>query len=659
MKQSTYLQTSNLLIFLSLGLLSVAMVAPAGVATAQEEAARAANAPVKVIDSDNSVTLENGLITLKINKANANVLSLQYKGMDLVDGSGYWNVYGNSPDGPKTEKKPDPQPVEITQDPVQNGGHMGEVKINMPYTGQAGTEPLDIAIRYALRRGDSAIYCWTSVTHKPGYPAFNVEISTVTLKLKADIFDHLNIDSRRDKEMIAAQDWFQGTRLNLAEARLMTTGIHAGEVEHKYDYSALLADTPAWGWTSTKKNVGVWYVVPSLEYINGPPTKVELTGHIDLKNSLPADPTLLFIWHGSHYGGVPIYIGQDEYWNKVVGPFVIYCNTGPTPDAMWKDALARAAVEKKEWPYAWVKDPGYATPAERGAVHGQLVVKDPQQTTATAANAWVGLAAAPYTGVDGNRKPYPITWQIDGKHYQYWVHADKNGTFTIPDARPGTYGLYAFNDGILGEFSKVDLTVEAGKTKDVGKLTWVPARYGQQIWQIGTPDRSAAEFRHGDHYWEWGLYNKYPKEFPNGVNFVIGKSNPATDWDYAQPPTMGADGHWHGTTWHILFDMANVPAGKATLRLAICGSRGNSVDISVNGKPIGGTGPLPNSGVMHRDGIRSIETEVDLPFDSSMLVPGKNQIDLTATATDWTQGVLYDYLRLELAPENSTVAKAR
>jgi rhamnogalacturonan endolyase len=326
---------------------------------------------------------------------------------------------------------------------------------------------------------------------------------------------------------------------------------------------------------------------------------------------------------------------------------------------MWKDALARAAVEKKEWPYAWVKDPGYASPRERGAVHGQLVVKDPQQTTATAANAWVGLAAAPYTGVDGNRKPYPITWQIDGKHYEYWVHADRNGTFTIPDARLGTYVLYAFNDGILGEFSKADVTIEAGKTKDVGKLTWVPSRYGRQIWQIGTPDRSAAEFRHGDHYWEWGLYNKYPVEFPNGVNFVIGKSNPATDWDYAQPPTMGADGHWHGTTWHILFDMAKVPAGKATLRLAICGSRGNSVDVSVNGKPIGGTGPLPNSGVMHRDGIRSVETEVDLPFDSSMLAPGKNQIDLTTTATDWTQGVLYDYLRLELAPENSTVAKAR
>ena len=220
--------------------------------------------------------------------------------------------------------------------------------------------------------GDSGLYCSTSVTHKRGYPAFNVEISTVTLKLKSDVFNHLNIDSRRDKQMITAEDWIKGKPLNLKEARLMTTGIHQGEVEHKYDYSAVLAETPAWGWTSTTKHVGIWYVVPSLEYINGPPTKVELTGHVDLRDSLPADPTLLFIWHGSHYGGVPIYIDKDEEWNKVIGPFVIYCNSGATPDGMWQNALDRAETEKKAWPYVWMKNAGYATPQERGAVWGAL-----------------------------------------------------------------------------------------------------------------------------------------------------------------------------------------------------------------------------------------------------------------------------------------------
>ena len=56
----------------------------------------------------------------------------------------------------------------------------------------------------------------------------------------------------------------------------------------------------------------------------------------------------------------------------------------------------------------------------------------------------------------GQAKPLTINWELDGKHYEYWAHADQNGAFTIPGARPGNYVLYAFNDGILGEFSKAD-----------------------------------------------------------------------------------------------------------------------------------------------------------------------------------------------------------
>jgi rhamnogalacturonan endolyase len=637
--------------FTSLLLAIAALALPGSPIHSPAQTSPVSSEPVKVIDQADSVTLENGVVSIKINKLNANVIALQYKGLDLVDGSGYWNVYGNTPGGAKTEKKSQAMPLDITQDPAKNGGQMGEIEINMPYQGQPGTEPLDIAIRYALRRGDSGIYCWTSVTHKPGYPAFNVEISTVTLKLKSDVFDHLNIDSRRDKEMITAEDWMHGKPLNLKEARMMTTGVHAGEPEHKYDYSAMLSETPAWGWTSTKKNVGVFYVVPSLEYINGPPTKVELTGHIDLKDTLPADPTLLFIWHGSHYGGVPIFIGQDESWNKVVGPFMIYCDSGPTPDAMWKDALARSAAEKKQWPYAWVKDPGYAPPTQRGAVSGRLIVKDPQDARASAANAWVGLAQAPYNESNGVAKPLTINWELDGKHYEYWAHADQNGAFKIPGARPGKYVLYAFNDGILGEYSKADVSVQADKTVSLGTLDWVPVRYGRQVWQIGVPDRSAAEFRHGDHYWQWGLYNLYPQEFPNGVNFVVGKSDWSKDWNYVQPPQKGPDGKYTGTTWQVTFNMPAVSAGTATLRLAICGARGNSVEAFVNGHSLG-TADLPNSGVMHRDGIRATEVERDFTFDTALLSKGENHIELKTNARDWTDGVLYDYLRLEVADRN-------
>ena len=72
----------------------------------------------------------------------------------------------------------------------------------------------------------------------------------------------------------------------------------------------------------------------------------------------------------------------------------------------------------------------------------------------------------------------------------------------------------------------------------------------------------------------------------------------------------------------------------------------------VNGRPIGSTGELPESGVMHRDGIRSDTlTERNLKFDAALLKPGENVIELTKHVRTWTDGVLYDYLRLELDSE--------
>jgi hypothetical protein len=72
------------------------------------------------------------------------------------------------------------------------------------------------------------------------------------------------------------------------------------------------------------------------------------------------------------------------------------------------------------------------------------------------------------------------------------------------------------------------------------------------------------------------------------------------------------------------------------------------IDVAVNGRPVGTTGPLPSSGVMHRDGIRATEILSDIPFDTSVLKPGRNIMTLTTHAREWTDGVLYDYLRLEI-----------
>jgi len=107
-----------------------------------------------------------------------------------------------------------------------------------------------------------------------------------------------------------------------------------------------------------------------------------------------------------------------------------------------------------------------------------------------------------------------VDWQRDAKYYEFWVRGDDQGRFSIPNVRPGVYTLHAIADGVLGEYAKTDITVEAGKPLDLGSIEWKPVRYGKQLWDIGIADRTAAEFLHGDHYWQWGLYNEYPRTFP-------------------------------------------------------------------------------------------------------------------------------------------------
>jgi rhamnogalacturonan endolyase len=428
--------------------------------------------------------------------------------------------------------------------------------------------------------------------------------------------------------MASAIDVKNGIIKNVKEAKLLTTGIRKGEVEHKYDYSALLAQTPTWGWTSTQKNVGFWMINPSFEYINGGPTQVGNTGHVEA--------ILLNHWQDGHYGGGSLTFKQNEDWEKFVGPFFYYCNSAENNDLMWQDAIKESENQRSQWPFSWVKDKAYPKKQERGILNGQIKVNDP--FVSQFSNMWVGLATT-----DKN-------WQYEGKNYQFWARADSNGHFSIPNIRAGKYTLYAFADGILGEFKKTDITITSGNKLDIGQQNWTPLRYGKPLWEIGIPNRTAAEFKHGDHYWQWGLYMLYPKEFPNDVNFTIGKSDWRKDWNYCQPAVI--DDSYNvvkNTTWSINFNIPEQKKGKATLRMAICGSRrGEIINVSLNDKPIGNTGHLPEMGVMHRDGIRGKEVEINLSFDAKLLQKGSNTIKLSFNAKKWPFGILYDYLRLEL-----------
>lgn len=629
------------------------------------------SAAVTLTEDDATYTLANGIVTAQVAKASGDLVSFRYKGTEMLatfltpegepdlerDPPGYnpnglnprmtdhqYGFWSHDAMGPKDTA---PAIGRVTIDPGSNSGERAEVAIKGISNGRKmGTGPgasadgqfiSDIEIRYALGRGESGVYTYCIFEHPAEYAQTTLGEARFCAKLN-EFFDWMSVAPHRNKHY--PKDLREGD---------------------KYVYTVVQSENPAFGWSSTTKNVGFWIVNPTVEYLSGGPTKVEFLGHRDTNRV--AAPCVLNYWRSSHYGGATVDVGAGEHWTKVVGPFLLYANAGADPQAMYDDARARQELENAAWPYDWVKGVDYPNADERTTVRGQLVLQDRQVPEAKLPNLLVGLTApawvAPRPPAPDGTPPPLIDWQRDAKHYQFWVRGNEDGGFEIPKVRPGTYTLHAFADGVLGEFVKTEVTVEPGQQLDLGSLTWTPVRHGKQVWEIGIPNRNGSELFKGNVYWEPEISLEYAKLFPDDVNFVVGESDYRTDWffqhvphnenpDAKAEPYRGVRTEGRATPFTIMFTMPEAPRGRATLRFAICGTGTKRLDVYVNEQPAGSLEGLQSDGVIARHGVQGIWYEREIAFDASLLQAGENKLTLTIPAGPINDGLIYDYLRLEL-----------
>jgi rhamnogalacturonan endolyase len=605
--------------------------------------AAAAAQTVSLTEDDASFTLANGVIAARVLKRNGDLASLKFRGEEmLTDQSGHPGGYWSHDTTGGTELL-----TRITIDPRANGGARGEVSVTgisggrkMGHgpgvaRGAEGDLPVDIEIRYALGRGESGVYTYCTFTHRPEYAAGAMTEARFAAKL-ADLFDWMTIDARRDQYFPA--------------------DLREGD---KYIYTAVQFDHPVFGWSSTQRQIGLWLINPSVEYLSGGPTKVEFLCHRD--TTKVAAPIVLNYWRSSHYGGAAVELGAGERWTKVVGPFLLYVNAGGEAQALWRDARAQYAREAAQWPYEWVAGVDYPRRAGRAAVSGRLVLSDPHMPDAATPNLLVGLTPAAYLSPVSRpgAAPRQIDWQTDAKHYQFWVRGDAQGNFSIPHVRPGRYTLRAIADGVLGEFQKADVLVEAGRALTLGRLEWAPVRRGRPIWEVGVPNRNGSEFAGGGDYADPAISLRYAQLFPSDVTFTIGRSDHRRDWFFqhvphnedpnARPaPFFGVRSPGRATPFTIAFDLPTAPRGRATLRAAICGTGAREVAVTVNGQPAGKLDQLTPDGAITRHSMQGLWYEREVAFDARMMRAGANSLVLTVPAGPVNNGVIYDYLRLEL-----------
>ena len=644
--------------------------------------ARNASDPVTLKETEKVYILDNGIIQAQVAKASGDMVSLRYHGQemfatfmtesgepDLVRDPPGENLNGLNPGMTDHQygfwshdamgKRGSGKAIaKVSIDPSDNRGQRAEVSVRGISGGKRalGTGPganqengdffADVEIRYALEQGESGLYTYCVFEHKPEYPDTRITEARFCIKL-SEMFDWMLNDEKRNKLY------------------------PKGDFENKYNYTANQFQNRAFGWASTRLGIGCFLINPSMEYMSGGPTKVEFLTHRDTNQV--AAPCVLNYWRSSHYGGAVVSVEKGEYWNKVIGPFLIYCNDADDPQANLRDARSKQIAEETKWPYGWVNTPAYPNAHERGSVKGQLVLDDPLAPEKTGiSNVMVGLTHPDYqVDTGGPWGKLMVRWQQDAKYYQFWVQGRNDGTFEIHNIHPGTYTLRAFADGVLGEFARADVKVEKGKIDDLGRIQWTPARHGQQLWDIGIPNRNSREFFKGDDYYHDGMEAMYAQLFPDDVRYVIGQSDFTRDIYFKHVPHLdekasakaaeeakekgrefffGPPQVGNATPWAIEFTLSEKPvADRAVLRLAVSGTGARKLDVSVNGEQAGEVElSFPDATFSWRNGIQGIWYQKELAFDSSMLKSGTNTLTLTVPAGSLGNGVMYDYLRLEL-----------
>ncbi|KAJ7591429.1 galactose mutarotase-like domain-containing protein [Mycena floridula] len=414
---------------------------------------------------------------------------------------------------------------------------------------------------------------------------------------------------------------------------------------------------------------GAWNIMVNKETYFGGPTHSDL-----LVDGIVYD----YIISNHHGDSAPnVSVGLD----RTFGPVVMHFNSAP--NASLHDLLFDAQIQARPSLNQFYDDiaahvPGYVIRANRGTF--QAAVNLPE-------GAVEPIAILALDGVDYQANA------VDTTALQYWGEIDSvTGRVTIPQVKAGSYRLTIYAKGIFGDYIQDHVQVTAGKTTSL-QVTWTPESHGKELWRIGVPDKSSGDFLHGDalttskplhpaqyrNY--WGAYD-FPTDFPRGVNFTIGESNEATDFNYIHwsvfgptftRPTPVFD---NLANWTINFNLPsnlNLRTGQATFTVQLAGVKTASGNTDV---PNGDWSNLPltyyfnlNPGLTYvvpywhssSCGVRSAaicyQVKFSFKFPGSWLETGWNQLILSLphNATDTEGAVLpgtvyvqYDALRLEL-----------
>ncbi|XP_038899397.1 probable rhamnogalacturonate lyase B isoform X5 [Benincasa hispida] len=497
--------------------------------------------------------MDNGIIGVNLSNPKGMVIGIQYKGVENLlevgnaeDDRGYWDIVWNLAGSSGTKGIFDRLEATDFKVIVENDEQI-ELSFSRTYNSSTGGDliPLNIDKRFVMLRNSSGFYSYAIYEHLKEWPAFIIDNTRIVFKPRKDKFHYMAVADKRQRFMPLPDDRKppQGEALAYPEAVLLVDPIEPefkGEVDDKYQYGCESKDARVHGWISTDPPIGFWHIAPTEEFRSGGPLKQFLTSHVG--------PTTLTVFHSAHYAGEDMVVkfGCNEPWKKVFGPIFIHLNSfpeGEDPLRLWQNAKEQMMAEVQSWPYGFLASEDFPKSDQRGTVNGRLIIRERYVSDeyVPASGAYVGLALPGELG----------SWQTESKGYQFWTRADQNGSFSLNNVRSGNYSLYGWVPNFIGNYQyNAFIAVTPGSDINVGELVFEPPRDGPTLWEIGIPDRTAAEFyvpdpnpkyinklyvNHSDRFRQYGLWERYTELYPDeDLVYTVDLSDYRKDWFFAQ-----------------------------------------------------------------------------------------------------------------------------